>query len=241
MKIARYIKEEVESMTPGVIFVYKDLILDDSQSEAVVKSLNRLVSKGVISKLSKGKFYKPTITPFGAIPPSENEVVKDLLEKNGKIIGYLTGYSIFNRLGLTTQLSNTITIGRNDFRPKLKRGIFKIEFVLQKNIITRLNIPLLQLLDSIKLIKQIPDTSIERSCERIIELIKELDEKQCNLVVNLSMKYPPSTRALLGALMQEAGFENYAEPIKKTLNPLTMYKLEGINSTLSSKDNWNFK
>lgn len=46
---------------------------------------------------------------------------KDLLEENGKIIGYLTGLSIYNQLGLTTQVSNTLQIGKNQIRPSFKR------------------------------------------------------------------------------------------------------------------------
>jgi hypothetical protein len=88
--------------------------------------LNRLVISGKIVKLSKGKFYKPETTVFGILQPDQAQVVKDLLEKNGKITGYLTGYSIYNQLGLTTQVSNTIQIGKNEIRSSFKRGRYAI-------------------------------------------------------------------------------------------------------------------
>ncbi len=49
-------------------------------------SLNRLVSSEKIVRLSKGQFYKPEITDFGTLRPSEYQVVKDLLEDDQKII-----------------------------------------------------------------------------------------------------------------------------------------------------------
>ena len=83
---------------------------------------------------------------MGTLQPNQAQVVKDLLEENGKITGYLTGYSIYNQLGLTTQVNNTIQIGKNQVRPKFKRERYTITFIKQKNSITKENIPLLQVL-----------------------------------------------------------------------------------------------
>ena len=114
-----------------------------------------MVASGKIVKLAKGKYYKPEITPFGDLLPDQKQVVKDLLEDNGKILGYLTGYSIYNQLGLTTQVSNTIQIGRNQIRPNFKRERYTISFIKQRNTITKENIPLIQILDAVKYIKKI--------------------------------------------------------------------------------------
>ncbi|WP_423820181.1 hypothetical protein V5739_07015 [Salinimicrobium sp. TIG7-5_MAKvit] len=54
----------------------------------MIKALNRMVEAGKISKLSKEKYYKPEKTPFGLIQPDQEQVGKDLLEINGKIMGY---------------------------------------------------------------------------------------------------------------------------------------------------------
>jgi hypothetical protein len=103
-----------------------------------------MAATGKIMKLSKGKFYKPELTPFGELPPDQYQVVKDLLERNRKIIGYITGLGVYSQLGLTTQISNVIQIGRNELRPTLVRGRYKIKFVKHKNARTKDNIPLLQ-------------------------------------------------------------------------------------------------
>ena len=147
-----------------------------------------MVASGKIAKLSKGKYYKPENTPFGNLQPNQAQVVKDLLEENGKITGYLTGYSIYNQLGLTTQVSNTIQIGKNQIRPNFKRERYTISFIKQKNTITKENIPLLQLLDAIRYIKKIPDANIESSCKRFLAIIKNFTEKEINTLGSLGVK-----------------------------------------------------
>ena len=122
MKITDYISYTIDRFPKGYIFTYADFSTEVDQKQAVIKALNRMVAAGKIAKLSKGKYYKPETTPFGVLQPNQSQVVKDLLEENGKTIGYLTGYSIYNSLGLTTQLSNAIQIGKNVVRPAFKRG-----------------------------------------------------------------------------------------------------------------------
>ena len=62
-----------------------------------------MVQSGEISKLAKGRFYKPRKTQFGELKPSAYQIAKDYIERDGKLIGYITGYSAYNALGLTTQ------------------------------------------------------------------------------------------------------------------------------------------
>src|ERR1022692_741232 len=129
MKTAEYIAFNIDRLPKGYVFTYGEFLEDVSRKEAIIKALNRLAVSGKIVKLAKGKFYKPETTPFGRLKPSQYQIVKDLLEDNGKLIGYLTGYSIYNQLGLTTQLSNTIQIGKNQIRPSFKRGLYTIAFI----------------------------------------------------------------------------------------------------------------
>lgn len=102
------------------MFTYEDLIKKVSQKEAAIKALNHMAENGTIRKLSKGRFYRPETTVFGELDPKQGQIVKDLLEKEGKVIGYLTGLSIYNRLGLTSQVGNTIQIGRTEYPPSLR-------------------------------------------------------------------------------------------------------------------------
>ena len=203
MVITREVQKRIENFQPDYVFTYQDLNLPIERSESVIKMLNRLVAEGVIAKISKGRFYKPKRSIFGVLKPKQEEIVKDLLEKDGEVIGYITGYSVFNRLGLTTQVPNIIQIGTNVRKNKKVRGIFTISFVMQSNFITKENIPLLQLLDVIKFIKEIPDTTISQSCKRIIAIIQDLNKKDRDNLLVLAEKYPP-----VGACLTWSDIEN---------------------------------
>jgi hypothetical protein len=239
MKTTEYISFSIDRFPRGYVFTCANFKTEVSQKEAVIKALNRMAASGKIAKLSKGKYYKPENTPFGNLQPNQSQVVKDLLEENGKIIGYLTGYSIYNQLGLTTQVSNTIQIGKNQVRPLFNRERYTIAFVKQKNTITKENISLLQILDAIRYIKKIPDNNIETSCKRFLAIIKKLSESEANTMARLALKYSPATRALLGALMEQLQLGRTTEALLKSLNPITKYKLAGAAKILSTTEKWN--
>ena len=234
---SKAIEQAVNSFRTDYVFTYRDLGLPPESSANVIRKLNRMADKGVIQRLSKGRFYKPKQTIFGKLKPSQEEVVKDLLEKEGKIIGYLTGISIFGQLGLTTQISNIIEIGVKGKKNNTRRGMYSIRFVQQANLITRNNIPLLQLLDSIKSIKRIPDTTPDSSYNRIKAIVKSLDEKNLDLMIKLAMKYNPMTRAIAGAIIEDLYGEDKARSLRDTLNPITIYKV-GLTKTVLSTNNF---
>ncbi len=239
MKTTDYILYTIDRLPKGYVFTYADFINEVNNKEAIIKALNRMTASGKISKLSKGKFYKPENTVFGALQPNQYQVVKDLLEEDGKTIGYLTGYSIYNKLGLTTQVSNTIQIGKNEIRPKFKRERYTISFIRQKNTITKENIPFLQILDAVRYIKKIPDTSTDVACIRLFNIVKEFGDKDISTLMRLAQKYPPATRALIGAILDEAGKQEMTEPLYKSLNPISKYSFPRANKVLSLTEKWN--
>jgi hypothetical protein len=242
MKSTDIITDTINRLPKGYVFTYGDFTPEVKSKEAIIKALNRLVKKGKIKKLSKGKYYKAEQSHFGELNPPQQQVVKDLLQCGEKIIGYLTGYSIYNQLGLTTQVSNIIQIGRNEIRPSLKRGIYTIKFIKQKNTITEKNIPLLQLLDCMRSIKNIPDTNIADSCKQIASLLRALEVEDLRSLTRLSKKYPPSTRALLGSILDYIKANPDRETLFNSLNPITTYDYPGISEILGKQvENWNIK
>lgn len=240
MKTTDYISFTIDRFPKGYIFTYSDFTTEVKHKEAVIKALNRMVLSGKIEKIAKGKYYKPEMTSFGKLKPNQGEIIKDLLEENNKTIGYLSGYSLFNTLGFTTQMSHIIQIGRNKIRPDIKRGFYIIKFIKQENIITKKNIPLLQLLDVIRFIKKIPDSSIESSIQRLIFLIQKLSDLETNTLIRLALKYPPSTKALLGAILDHLNKTKDLDKLYNTLNPMTTYKLTNVQNVISTSKKWNF-
>lgn len=240
MKTSDYIANTINRFPKGYIFTYQDFNDGVKTKEAIIKALNRMAASGKIEKMAKGKFYKPEDSVFGKLDPTKQQVVKDLLAENGKITGYLTGLSIYNELGLTTQVSNTIQIGKNQIRPAFQRGRFRISFIRQKNIITKENVPLLQLMDSIRYIKKIPDSTLHESVPRIAEILQTLTVIDIQTIQRLSLKYPPAARALLGAILENQNIPDL-ENLRKSLNEISTYRFQNIQNILPTAKNWNIK
>ena len=225
MVITKQIKQILDITPPGKVLTIADFDVPQERQPALVKALSRLVANGSIRKIAKGRYYKPKQTVFGTLKPSVTEVVKDLLERNGKLVGYMTGTAAFAQLGLTTQITSSITIGSNKYRRPLKRGEYTVSFMVQPNAITQENIPLLLILDALKLLREIPATPPD-DCVRGV----------CRLVA-LAENYAPYVRALVGAVLDNLGADNYG--LRATLNGVTTYKLPVTAQALPTKSAWN--
>ena len=238
MKIAASLKDKIGKFPDGFVFTYNDLDIVPDKESAYKITIYRLVKAGIVERLAKGRFYKPMKGIVGKLRPDENEIVKDLLLENGKPIGYITGLGIFNRLGLTTQMSNIIQIGANFDKKQLNRGKYTIRFIRQWTNITSGNIYFLQLLDSIRFIKSIPDTTIDQSFNRLAFLIGELSDKQIDIFTELALRYPPSTRSLTGALLEKLEYNNLAEKLLKSLKQTTNFNIDISAELIKDKKKW---
>jgi hypothetical protein len=240
MKIVDILENKICRLPLDYVFTYRDFDVD--QKASVIKGLNRLVGEGKIAKLSKGKFYKPRKTPFGELKPSVYQIVKDLIEKNGKLTGYLTGYSVYNDLGLTTQISNQIQIGVARYRRAVKREAYTISFVVQPNVITQGNIALLRILDAVRFIKEIPAATPDEACLRLQEIFRALTPEKQAMLSALSLKYTDSVRALCGAILEHVCADKaLTDKLKKSLNAITAYKIPISEAVLPTKAKWRIK
>ena len=205
MVIGEQIKQKIASFPDGVVFTISDFGFDPGNDPALAKALSRMTASGEMCKVSKGKYYKPKETMLGRMKPISSEIVKDFLEKDGEIIGYITGPQAFAAMGLTSQISSAIMIGSGKYRRPLQRGEYKISFLKQDNPITTDNVEFLRILDAIKLIREIPAVSPDAACKAITSLIQSLPPQSTGELEKLSLAYTSYVRALLGAILEYIG------------------------------------
>ena len=235
------IKNTISKFADGFVFTAEDFPIPLDKQNTVTKVLNNLVATGQIRRLCKGRFYKPQMSKFGELPPDTFQTVKDLLEKNGKIIGYLTGYSIFNKFGLTTQVPVMLQIAVRKEKKPITRSNYRISFIIQQNTITKDNVPILQLLDCLRFFKNIPDAMPNEICFRMLALFKQLTLEQTNTAKRLAVKYPPATIALLGAILETNNEKEDTTVLYKALNHQSSYKLDISNEILFNQKKWHIK
>ena len=238
MKISDLVANKINRLKNGYVFTYDEFNVPVIKVDALKKALSRLVAAGKIVRLSKGQFYKPEKTEFGILQPPEYQIVKDLLEEKNKIVGYMTGVSIYNKLGLTTQVSNTIQIGTNVERKPRKRGKYNIRFLRQKNTITKENTYMLQVLDAVRFIKRIPDTDVNESCRRIISIFRDFSQEERIAIAKYALKYNPGTKALTGAILDHISKDSITDQLYKSINPVTDFDLKISIEALPTKQKW---
>lgn len=238
MKVSDLVANKINRLKTGYVFTYNEFNVPVDKVDALKKTLSRLVASGKIVRLSKGQFFKPEKTEFGLLQPPEYQIVKDLLEEKNKIVGYITGVSIYNKLGLTTQVSNTIQIGTNIDRKPKKRGKYNIRFLRQKNNITKGNTYMLQILDAVRFINRIPDADVNESCRRIISIFRTLSQENRIAIAKYARKYNPGTKALVGAILEFISENSLTDQLYYSINPATTFDLKISIEVLPNKKKW---
>jgi len=242
MALATQIRNRIKDLPEGKIFRYDDLRIAKEDYTTAAKVLERLQKEGVIKKVSKGVFYKPEQTVFGELKPDYSELLRPYLFENGKRTAYETGTSLYNRLGLTTQMAFRIKIASRGKRININRGALKADAVKSYAEVTENNYEILGLLDAFKDIKRIPDCSVIQAVNRLSAIFKELGDKQTELLLRYALVYPPRVRALVGAIFQNNGYAGKGlEKLKDSLNPLTIINLNIKETVLPNKTNWYIK
>lgn len=210
--------------------------LDNNNSKyAIFKSLERMVKKGELKRAEKGLYYIPKNSIFGELSLSIKEFIQKYLYIGDRRIGYITGVNLFNKYGLTTQLSNSIEIATNTRKNPREFDGIKIKFIQNKAPITEKNIKYLEILDILKNLKKIPDSNIAESYMLIKKVILSLAYEEIMTLLELAEKYyTVVVLALLGSMVEEKNILKVGE-LKKSLNKTTIFKL---NLDLKNGKEW---
>ncbi|MBW6481654.1 MAG: hypothetical protein K0B10_01205 [Vicingaceae bacterium] len=208
---------------------------------SAAKALERLQKNGTIKKVSKGVFYIPRKTIFGELGPDSNGILERYLFEDGKRVAYETGFSLYNRLGLTTQMAFKIKIATKKNPIKINQGTLQVSSVKSYVDITEKNYRLLGFLDALKDIKRIPDCSVIQAVKRMSFLIKDLTPKEKNEIIQYALFYPARVRALLGAILENLNLKMDLDKLKSSLNPLTKVNLSIKETELPTIKNWNIE
>lgn len=242
MKISEKIKKVIEDMEPGDTFTYQQLSLNNNEYIAGTKAIERFINKGVIKRVSTGIFYIPKKSVFGELKPREDELIKPyLLNNKGKRIAYITGTSLYNKMGLTTQIPRVIKIASRDKKIYISNVNIKATPVKSYVDVTNQNYNLLQLLDALKDFKKIPNLNITSAIIILKNIISGLKKEELNKLIKYAIYYPPRVIALLGALLEEINVSINLNLLRENLNPLTNYRIGISDKILSTAEKWSIK
>lgn len=240
MTVTDKITSRINLIAPGAVFGYDTLGLSSDEVIAGAKALGRLAVKGTIKRVRKGYYYKPKVSLFGAQKPREDVLLELYLFDKNKQTAYVTGTRLYNRLGLTTQVSSSIRVASLDKQIKGKVGNTVIKPAKSYVRVTSDNIRYLELLDVIKDFNVIPDLSKEEGLIYLEKIINNLEREEIKKLISYGSCYPPKVRALLGALLEaNTDTANFIKELKESINPTSRYQYGISNALLPTAGSWN--
>src|SRR5690606_26094045 len=173
--------------------------------------------------------------------PDSSGILERYLFAEGKRVAYETGFSLYNRLGLTTQMAFKIKIATKKNPIKINQGSLQVSSVKSYIDVTEQNYQLLGFLDALKDVKRIPDCSVSQAVKRMSFLIKDLTLQEKNEIIQYALFYPARVMALLGAILENMNLKLKLDELKNSLNPLTKVKLSIKETELPTIKNWNIE
>lgn len=235
MSAYKIIEKRIDNLPQGTV-VTLDEFSNIGPRTAVVTALTRLAKRKILVRVRRGLYLKPKESRLGTLPPSREAIIAAVTQQGTK--SYLSGLSAYNRLGLTTQVPNVFTLKGGLTNSEFKIGGTRIEIKAGKAPKFKKDVPLLMLLDSIREIKQIPDTNVDDSLQILKGRISALDKLQKLRMVDLALEDKPMVRAVLGALLDEVNPE-ITNRLLKSLNTLTTFKVGATSLKFAKK--WKIK
>ena len=132
-----------------------DIVIPDMTEENLRYHLKKLTDDGVICRFEPGIYYFPKPNTLGenTLLTADTVAIHKYILRKGKRVGYYSGYTLANRMGLSTQVPFTEEIISNYApAPVRKVKIQNREFIIRKPTVevTNENVMTLQFLDCLK-------------------------------------------------------------------------------------------
>ena len=243
MTIYDEVRATVAQQPPGTILALSDFTVPSEKWGALAKSLSRLNQQGTLRRLVKGLYFKPGQGILGEIQtPSFDQLLKKLLDQYKDKVSYITGIQAYSAMSLTTQIAREFVIATDKPRSPVKVGMTEVRFTRSyvTEPIPEEDIALVQLLDAICDIKNIPATTPAKAARVLRGQLRQLSITQRQRLMEYALQYyPPQTRALTGMLLESIGEGSLAQALKGSLNPLTTFRLSLDAETFPTIRSWN--
>ena len=201
--------------------------LEDEVSEAAYyKTLERMCKSRKLVKAAKGTYYIPKASRFGTIPLSEEEIISAFTKAES---GTIVGYSLYNQLGITTQISKATEVLSSalDSQTKTIRNVVVHYLPLRYTEAVKQTVQALDVLQNIEHIQEINYRALVSYTKSIAD---NYDQSVFEEVI-VKRKYPKATIAFLQSILDYYGKENQ---LNKYLSSLSTYKYPRMEELLAA-------
>jgi hypothetical protein len=233
--VANTIRRKVENAAPERLWTFRDFAA--LPISAVAKTFSRLASEGVVHRLRKGVYYKPKTTRFGTLKPDPTNVIAVVLDRKN-VDWKPSGLSVWNAMGLTTQIAATPTF-TTDHRVRITAAGSRVRISTAPSV-RGLSTEERAALDAMRNLRHVPDTTPEAVIRRLVDLCRE-GRLSFGRMLRVAKLEPPRVRALLGLIGTLLGEPTDSlAPLRDSLNSLTTFKL-GLAGVFRDAAYWNIR
>ena len=155
-----------DNYTLGEPIFQNDIKIDGMTDANLRYHFKKLTDSGIICRFEDGIYYFPKTNILGEkmVLSAETVAIHKYIMRKGKRIGYYSGYTLANRMGLSTQVPFTEEITSN-FAPAQVREITikNRKYIVRRPAveITDENVNVLQFLDCLKDIEKCAEEELE--------------------------------------------------------------------------------
>ena len=219
MKQNQIVQETIYKHQPNeLIFANKvySQQLDGKVSEAAYyKTLERMCKAGTLAKAAKGTYYIPKQSSFGVVPPSEREIVSSFTKNHS---GTVIGYTLYNQLGLTTQIAKTVEVLSSAMETQVKT-IRNVVVHSSSLSFSKKNAEMIHALEVMKNISEIQDINYSALVSFFQKVAAQFDQAVFDEVISIQ-HYSKRTIAFFQEILNY-----YQKPnsLQKYLSSLSTY------------------
>lgn len=220
MKTYEMIEFEFNNNSECLLFVskiYEQKLKSFIKSDAYFKAISRMEKQKKIIRLAKGIYCVPRKTRFGNVTPSEKEIV-DYFTNSKK--GVVIGYTLYNSIGITTQIPKNIHILSSRINDK-NRNLKNIYIEKSSIDFTDKRKQVIRMLDILKNYGTIEDLNKKAFLSYCKEFAENFDESDAEYVIEKT-SCPKHSIAFLREILN---FFNTDNSISKYLSPFSVYKI----------------
>ncbi len=162
----------IQNYEKGEPIFLADIFIEEMSEENIRYHLKKLTDEGMLSRFESGIYYIPKMSILGekAVLSAETVVLHKYISRRGKRVGFYSGYTLANRLGLSTQVPLKEEITSN-YAPAQVREISvkNRKYIIRRPAveITEENAYVLQFLDCLKDIDKAAEENME-VCGKIL-------------------------------------------------------------------------
>lgn len=197
--------------------LYREKFSSTMSEIAFAQAISRLCKSGEIERVSKGTYCKPRLSRFGAVPPSEHSIVNQFVSGSQ---GLVVGYTLFNKLGVTTQIGKRKTIYSSAIEERKKQignvVIQKYDLVYTAEIKS-----VICMMEILHKYKKIEDINYTEMLKCLKTLSNDYSEKAFD-TVQKTVGYPKWTIAFLRELLN---YYHVSNNLSKYLSELSNYPI----------------